>query len=349
MNERLSVVPSTKDAFTVRAEIAEFGGQATMHWGDGSTPTHVIPGQTNQHTFPAVGRYMVTAVDNSGVLIGRRQIAVTGSLMLDGIAVTDEELGIRISFFEVDTRLGGVSQYRIEWQDGDVEHAWGIPGYSVRHDAVPGWHDIKVVDTASGRTQRYPVHVTSGPVFDPDFTVHRWSSDESGMTVYIRVRKVRPGYSLHIWWDDADGPQLVQHPTVGMEIPHIYRYPGSYMQTVAYAGSQDTSRTKTDSVSVPGPGRWRLERRSYSAGEIAPSARETASEKRLPGGGDRDHGRHFGLESARARLSRFGLGRAGAVGAEEPSVDGDADPAVGQQHPGENNYEAAWLYDDNHQ
>lgn len=259
VTSRLSLVPTPDDPLGVTARLVGYNGQTAIHWGDGTAPTHMLPGRKYKHTYPSVGRYMVTVLDGAGVLIARQQIRVSGALTLEGVQVTEDDFGIRVSFGDVDPRAGGLPFYRIEWQDGDIEHAWGMPGHSVRHDAVPGAHEIKVVDTTSGRAMRFPVRVSSGPAFDPEFTTHVQSSDDSRMTVYIKLSDRLHRHPLHIWWDDADGPQLVEHPQPGMEIPHRYRYPGHYQQTVAYVGDRSYHRVKSTTMTVPvvDAGSWR--------------------------------------------------------------------------------------------
>jgi hypothetical protein len=330
MNTRLSVTPYAKEPFTVNAKVVGYDGQATLHWGDGSAPTHTLQGRTYDHNYPAVGRYMVTCVDGSGVLIARQQISVTGCLALDEVRVSEDDGGIRVSFGEIDPRLG-VSYYRIEWQDGDTEHVWGVPGRAVRHDAIPGVHDVKIVDTSSGRTQKFTVDVTDGPAYDPDFTVHRDTADESGMTVYVRLTKVQPGKPVHIWWDDADGPQLVQTPYVGMEIPHAYTFPGHYMQTIAYAGSTSLARSKSEAVTVPhddNTGGWKYrDRRKNSSSSLEGSLPSFAFAQRLSRRGLGDHSSWSDLFSRRPRLpwGDAPLAIEGATGVEEPTVQDSED------------------------
>lgn len=250
MNTRLVITPDAKDGCGIEVQLTGYNGQATLHWGDGTTPMHTLPNRTYRHVYPSAGSYMVTALDGGGVLIARQQIVVRGSLELDEVRVSDDDGGLRVTFGEIDSRVPVVPSYRIEWPDGDREYTWGVPGRSVRHDCVPGTHDVKVVDTSSGRTQTYRITVEAGTRFEPDFVVYRQSHDRSGMTVCVRLKRVKH-YPIHIWWDDADGPQLVEHPRNGMEIPHTYTYPGHYMQTVAYAGETTFVRAKSEAITVP--------------------------------------------------------------------------------------------------
>lgn len=328
MNTRLSLTPSAKNPFGLSAKVLGFSGQSTIHWGDGSAPVHAVTGKAYEHSFPAVGRYMVTCVDLSGVLVARQQITITGSVELPEVYVSGDDTQIRVSFSEPDPRLGA-SNYRIEWQDGDLEHVWGVPGHTVRHDAVPGVHEVKIVDTFSGRTQSFVVRVVDGPVYEPDFTVHRWPEDPSGMTIYLKLNRVQPGRPIHLWWDDADGPQLVQHPLVGMEIPHIYTYPGHYMQTVAYAGDELPSvTTKSESITVPALGGDHAKHSAAAELQASLSAfARTYGLSRLGLGRD---GGLFGVRAGRENAGALEAGKSGAgrEWTQIPAGDSGGEPVV---------------------
>lgn len=321
MRTRLSITPSAKDAFTVGAKLAGYDGQATLHWGDGSTPTHTVATRTYEHRYPAIGKYMITIVDGSGVLIARQQIAVTGAIGLDEVRVADDDAAIRVSFGDIDPRLG-VSQYRVEWQDADDEWVWGVPGRALRHDATPGVHTVVISDTSSGRTQTWTVQVTHGPVYDPDFTVHHFPGDASGMTVYVRLATPQIGRPIHVWWDDADGPQLIQRPIPGMEIPHIYTHPGHYMQTLAYADSHNIARAKSDAMTVPSTNTRKFSGKQNPAGAIEGSLSASSWAQRFSRRGDRNHSFLRGL---RADPQGSAGNLAIDSGVEEPSVNGDGD------------------------
>lgn len=320
MNTRLSLTPSVKNPFGLSAKLVGHSAGCTIHWGDGSAPNHAVPGKSYEHSFPAVGRYMVTCVDTGGVLVARQQISVTGNLGLPEVYVSGDNQAIRVSFSDPDPRLGAAS-YRVEWQDGEVEHVWGVPGHTLRHPAQTGSHKIRLVDTFSGRTQEFDVRVSNGPVYEPDFTVQRWPEDASGMTVYVKLKKVQPGKPIHIWWDDADGPQLVQNPLVGMEIPHVYSFPGHYMQTVAYAGETLPSvATKSESITVPAVEGERVQKQ-ITASEFQDSLHALARAYRVS---RRDSGGHRGLRGLRgggedALALEAGQG-GGAAGVGQPAT-----------------------------
>lgn len=249
MNTRLAITPSMKDPYGVEARVDGFNGQCTVHWGDGTPPMHFMPRRTYTHSYPAAMWYAVTAVDGAGTLLARQQIRVSGALVLEELHVTADDNGIRIAFNSHHLYRVGLPYYRVDWQDGDVEHVWGVPGRSIRHDALPGTHNITVTDITTGRTQTYQVRVATGDDGQPGFTVYR-SLDDGGMTVFVQLRDVEL-LPVHVWWDDADGPQLIQHPVGGMEIPHVYAYPGHYMITVAYAGTGTPGRARAKAVTVP--------------------------------------------------------------------------------------------------
>lgn len=326
MNSRLAVTPSERDPFTVSVRLHGYNGQTTLHWGDGAVPMHTLPGRVYKHIFPACGTYMITALDTGGVLIARQQVTITGTLGLDKVFVVDDDAGIRVLFGDVapDT---GVPLYRVEWQDGDLEYAWGVPNRSLRHDAVPGVHTVKLIDTGSGRTESFTVRVAKGPRHDPDFTVHRSGMDPAGMTIYVRLADRVQNRALHVWWDDADGPQMIEHPTPGMEIPHTYNFPGHYMQTVAYAGDTSLGRAKSEATTVP---TFTLESdepselHAYSARAIEAPLPADDDQLRDPVPGDRWDAGLRGMGFARAPFAAL----AGWRGHRSSAADRDEEPVA---------------------
>lgn len=320
----LVVRPHPENPLGVRADVIDHDGKKPVEvdWGDGSS-REKLKRSPVQHTYEQPGCYMVTALAKDDV-IARQQVVVRGTLHLTGVNVSEDMGGVRVEFTEPDDPTGVVPYCRVEWPGGDQEHAWGTPGTVLRNDAMPGVHEVRIVDTTSGRASRFPVEVREGATVDPDFTVGWDTSDRTGMTVVVRVDAVADA-PIHVWWDDADGPQVVERPTVGMELPHTYNHPGHYMQTVDYAGHGIGSRSKSEAMTVPARAPtqepWNSAQPDSSA-ELAEPAPAPVGEQRVTTG---DHWRD--------------VARNPAVGSEHAvwSSPGGAGPAdvTGPQQGGE--------------
>lgn len=250
---RLVVRPHPESPLGVRVDlVGHAGGAVEIDLGDGSKRARLKKGGTSpvQHAYQQPGCYMVTALDKSGDIVAQQQVVVRGRLSVEGVTVSEDDGYIRVSFAELTDPTGVLPYYRIEWPDGGIEHTWGVPHSVVRHPSVPGEHELRLVDVTCGRAARFPISISGAPTHDPDFAIGADLNDPTGMTVVLRVDAVQDS-PIHIWWDDADGPQVVERPVIGMEIPHRYNHPGHYMQTLAYAGRYSFQHSKSQATTVP--------------------------------------------------------------------------------------------------
>lgn len=332
----LIVRPHPENPLGVRADLIEHEGRkpVELDFGDGS-PRVKLKRSPVQHEYHQPGCYMVTALVKDEV-IARQQVVVRGTLDLTGITVSEDMGGIRVEFGDVQDPTGVVPYVRVEWPGGDHEHAWGTPGTVLRNDAVPGVHEVRIVDTTSGRASRFPVEVAEGATVDPDFTVGWDSSDRTGMTVVVRIDAVANA-PIHVWWDDADGPQVVTAPTVGMEIPHTYHQPGHYMQTVDYAGNGIGSRSKSEAMTVPArsPRQEPWSAQPDTSAELAEPAPSPADEPRVPTGdhwSDVARGAAVGDQHP-VRPSDWGTGPGPA---DVTGTQSAGEQEIAALHPGEN-------------
>lgn len=347
---KLIVRPHPGNPMGVRVDLVDFpesGGGVELDFGDGTARERMRRvGQHDspvQHAYPSTGCYMITALGKKDRVIARQQVVVRGEVQVTGVSVaSDEDGSIRVEFGHTADAADNLPlpHYRLEWPDGEHEHAWGVPGTVLRRDAPSGMHELRVVDLTSGRATRFPVDVPAAPSPDPDIEVGRDRGDPSGMTVVLRLLSVQP-YPLHIWWDDADGPQVVQQPTEGMEIPHTYCWPGHYLQTVQYAGDPSFTRSMSTAARVPADqplGAWRDDPRPYPAGNLLGPPYAAAVEDGLPAHGGR-------RDAVRARP----VAVAGAVpperldpvtGVWEPPLDRGAEPHYPDGYPEHEHYPA---------
>lgn len=305
--ERVVVRPHPADPLGVRADVITSRKPVHVDWGDSSKRDKVKrPGRKPvQHSYGEPGSYRITALDDDGEAIAHQQVVVRATIDLQGIDV-DADDGIRIAFTDtVDDGTGVLPYYRIEWPDGDIECVWGVPGRAVRHDVLPGKHDVRIVDTTTGRVSWFDVHVEDEAPSDPDFTVTASREDNTGMTIVLRLTAVKD-HPVHIWWDDADGPQVVERPQPEMEIPHRYVHPGHYLQTVAYSGELSFATTKAEAMTVP----TTRENRSNDA-----SAEGTQPAGTRPGGHD---GAPGGVGGDSARASASGVSAVGDLAGDAP-------------------------------
>lgn len=282
---RLIVRPHPTDPLGFRADLIGHDGPIEIDFGDGDGRVRLkSPGrQPAQHSYPSPGCYMVSAHTRSGV-VARQQVVARGRVDITGVTVSEDDGGIRISFSEPDDLSGVLPYYRVEWHDGEHDYEWGVPGNVVRRDAVPGRHEIRLVDTTSGRAQRFDVEVSEGTRYDPDFVVLVGREDDTGMTIVVRIEQIDHDAPIHVHWDDDSGPQVVESPSRGLEIPHRYRHPGHYMQTVSYAGETSFARNKSEAMTVPH--RHAEDHSGDVAGSFAAVASPAPAAPRAPGVSD---------------------------------------------------------------
>ncbi len=331
----LIVRPHPENPLGVRADLIEHEGRkpVELDWGDG-TSREKLKRSPLQHTYDQPGCYMVSALVKDEV-IARQQVVVRGTVDLTGVTVSEDMGGVRVEFGDVEDPTGVVPYCRVEWPGGDQEHAWGTPGTVLRNDTMPGVHEVRIVDTTSGRASRFPVEVHEGATVDPDFTVGWDSSDRTGMTIVVRIDAVANA-PIHVWWDDADGPQVIERPTVGMEIPHTYNQPGHYMQTVDYAGHGIGSRSKSEAMTVPARAPkqepWSSEPYPDTTPELAEPVPPPDGEQHLPGG---DHWRDVARNPDLGPEHAIQPSHRGPAPADVTGVEGGAEQQLPPTQTGE--------------